>query len=404
MTRSTIAIIGLFLLAGCSGGGGEESAPATQATAQPPPPDMLVATSDGLWRGKTNGQGELIFARSNFHQAVFGMSEGRVVYHRVKGPTGGYPPDDYDIWTVNTDGTGDRVLVNTNDLERGLALHGPWLVYIKLGQSVDQQTWSLRLDTGAQHFLYDGLRVFSQLYGADRVLFQDDLEISSNALTGGSSVTHARVPDSDTNMSGYGMVVGNHLIFREEARSGFPLLTVPLAGGTPTPLESDPGYQYVGGTLGTRVIYHRCANSNCDVVSVEADGTGKVVLASHPANEAVQGVTTSQVIIRRNLSGNDQLIAVPVAGGPERFLTTMTDSEFVEFIVGDLIIVRRPTGVWSIDLNGTYKKLGSSPGDFGFAAVGNAVCYNAPTILYCAPLDGSGEVRITGNGKVVGML
>jgi len=404
MTRNIIALVGLALLAGCSGGGGEEPAPATQATPQPPPPDMLVATSDGLWRGKTNGQGELIFARSNFHQAVFEVSEGRVVYHRVKGPTGGFPPDDYDIWTVNTDGTGDRVLVNTNDLERGLALHGPWLVYFKLGQNVTAQTWSLRLDTGAQHFLYEGNGLFQQVYGADRVLFKEDLEIFSNALTGGSSVTHARVPDNDTYMSGNSMVVGNHLIFREEARSGFPLLTVPLAGGTPTPLESDPGYQYVGGTLGTRVIYHRCANSNCDVVSVEADGTGKVVLASHPANEAVQGVTTTQVIIRRNLNGRDQLIAVPVTGGPETPLMIMTNSEFVDRIVGDLIILRRPTGTWTLDLSGNLKQIGKIAGLDTFQVVGDRICSDLGQV-WCMPLDGSGpEVKVATEGKVVGVL
>ena len=141
------------------------------------------------------------------------------------------------------------------------------------------------------------------------------------------------------------------------------------------------------------------------MVSIDADGTDRVVLASHPANEAVQGVTTDQVIIRRNLSGNDHLIAVPVAGGTERLLLTMTDSEFVDLIVGDLLIVRRPSGTWSLDLNGRLTKLGTVVGDSGFVAVGDAVCVTKVTAVWCMPLDGSGpQVKIADEGKVVGVL
>ena len=107
-------------------------------------------------------------------------------------------------------------------------------------------------------------------------------------------------------------VVDHHLIFMQEFGAGgakFRILTVPLAGGAPAPLESDEFNSYVVASLGTRVLYHRCVPAGlCDVVSIEADGSSPVVLASHPANEAVQGVTTSQVIIRRNLAGNDHLV------------------------------------------------------------------------------------------------
>ena len=160
-----------------------------------------------------------------------------------------------------------------------------------------------------------------------------------------------------------------------------------------------------------RVVYHRCpfvsgqASSSCDVASVNIDASAPVALTSDPANEAVQGMVGSQVIIRRNLSGNDQLIAVSVTGGPEKLLMTMTDSEFVQLVVGDLLIVRRPTGTWSLDLNGTLTKLGSVVGDSGFIAVGDAVCVTKVTAVWCMPLDGAGpQVKIADEGRVVGVL
>ncbi len=98
-------------------------------------------------------------------------------------------------------------------------------------------------------------------------------------------------------------------------------------------------------------------------------------------------------------------MAVPVAGGPEKLLMSMTDNEFVDLIVGDLIIVRRPSGTWSLDLNGTLTKLGTVVGDSGFIAVGNSVCMTKVTAVWCMPLDGAGpQVKIADEGKVVGVL
>ena len=407
MNRPSLVLIGLALLAGCSGGGGDSATP-TSAPASSAQPDMLVATSDGLWRGQANGQGGVVFARPNFNQQLLSFSGSHVFYPRLKGNNTGSFLDDTDIWTVKTDGTGDRAAVDTTAPEHLRGSAGPWMVYIKLlfdAGNIDQQLWSLH-ETGAQHLLLEeNMGVTVQVYSTDRVLFMTDRVISSNTLTGTDHVIHAEIPhtDRDTFMAGM-RVVGSHLIFIQEHGGGFRILTVPLAGGTPSPVESDQFNSYVVGTLGTRVIYHRCAPPElCDVVSIEADGTNPVVLTSHPANEAVQGVTTTQVIIRRNLAGNDQLLAVPVAGGAERLLMTMTDSEFVETIVGDVIVVRRPSGTWTLNLSGTLKQLDSIAGLRGFVAVGNAICSTDP--VWCMPLDGSATaVKIANDGNVVGVL
>lgn len=408
MTRKIIALIGLALLAGCSGGG---DSPAPNSSSSPAQPDFLVATSQGLWRGLPNGQGGIVFAQSNFIQQDLSFSGSHVFYERLKGPNTGTPLDDTDIWTVKPDGTGHRAAVNTTDPEKLFSSAGPWMVYMKIlirNGLFDQEFWSLH-ENGTQHLvLEENMAVTVQVYSTDRVLFMTDRIISSNTLTGTDHVIHAEIPltDGDTFMAGM-RVVGNHLIFLQEHGSGgavFRILTVPLAGGNPAPLESDQFNSYVVGTIGTRVVYHRCAPAVCDVTSIEADGTNRVVLASHPANEAVQGVTTSQVIIRRNLAGNDHLLAVPVAGGPERFLMTMTDNEFVETMVGDTIIIRRPTGTWTLDLNGNLKQIGTKPGLDFFRVVGDSICSDFGEI-WCLPIDGSrAEVRIDRNGKFLGVL
>lgn len=417
MTRKIIALIGLALLVGCSGGGGGGDSSTTSSAPSPPPstptaqPDMLTATNQGLLRGKANGQGQqLVFSRPNLHEQFnLLVSDGNVVYTRTK------PQFDDDIWTVRTDGTGDRALLDTPDGESPVAFVGPWVVF----QNGFEKR-SIRLDTRAQFLLHGGPYSRFTPWNADRLILNTEQELLSLTFSGTDPITHARLSEDDFGQDivlANPLIVGDALLYRHDRLNGgdpflFSIYAVPLAGGTPVQFESPQEYTYVAGFIDSRVVYHRCVLDAlagivgpCDVVSAQNNGTGKVVLASHPANEAVQGVTTDQVIIRRNLSGNDQLLAVPVVGGAERLLMTMTDNEFVDLIVGDLIIVRRPSGTWSLDLNGKLTKLGTVAGDSGFIAVGNAVCLNKGTAVWCMPLDGTGEaVKIADTGTVVGVL
>lgn len=412
MTRNIITLIGLALLVGCSGGGGDEapsSSPSTNNPTPSSPTEFLVATPTGLWRGQANGQGSVIFAQPNFQQQrTLSVNDGRVVYSRTK------PTDDQDIWSVNTDGTGNRALVNTQHDENMRTVRGPWMVYSKYMQPGGQEElWSLHIDTGAQVLLYDEqFAIDAQLYRADRVMFMTDYQIFSETVTGTGRIDYVNAMDGGITTV-YGWILESALIYGREDISGLrdgrfsQLFAVPLAGGNPVPLDSDQVYARFMASIGNRVIYHRClprGANPCDVIGIDTDGTNPVVLADHPANEAVQGVTTSQVIIRRNLSGNDQLVAVPVAGGPEKPLMTMTDNEFVDTIAGDTIIVRRPTGTWTLDLNGNLKQIGTKPGLDFFRVVGDSICSDLGEI-WCLPIDGSrAEVRIDRNGKFVGLL
>ena len=415
MTRKLIALIGLALLVGCSGGGDSSST----TSPSPPPasplaqPDMLTLTPAGLLRGKASGQGQhLVFAHANLQRETVLVSEGHVVYSRTQGPTS---PD---IWNVRADGTEDHALVNTQADEHLRAFNGLWIIYTKLifhpQGTVTEEQWNLRRDTGAQFLLVDGSSpVHMQFYGADRILFTEDHQIFSETLTGTGRIPHTDYMGSDF-MLGNARIVDNALIYYRDDISGqqvgspVRLFSVPLAGGNPLALDSDQFYIGNAPSIGNRVVYPRCtwpSGTLCDVASIRADGTDRVVLASHPANEAVQGVTTNHVIIRRNLNGNDHLSAVPVNGGVEKLLMTMTDSEFVETIVGDVVIVRRPSGTWTLDLNGALKQLGTVALDFNVTAVGNAVCGNTRNAVWCMPLDGSGpQVKIADNGRVVGVL
>lgn len=411
MTRLTLIMGAVLVLAGCSGGGGGGDSSTTSSAPSPPPstptaqPDMLTATNQGLLRGKASGQGQhLIFSQPNMHQQFNLMvNGGNVVYARTKSEFDG------DIWTVRTDGTGDRPLANTQDDENARALKSPWMLYAKQ----HQQFWSINLDTGAQFLIHDdeGLGTDAFFYGTDRVMMNMDHELFSNTVTGGNRFSYISTSDGDTYF--YVMhITDTALIYRRDnsgpgTLSALQLFAVPLAGGNHVQLDAGKFYTSFAAAIGHRMVYSERPQgaTPSDIGSINADGTGRVVLASHPANEAVQGVTTDQVIIRRNLSGNDQLIAVPVVGGAERLLMTMTDSEFVDLIVGDLIIVRRPSGTWSLDLNGTLTKLGTVAGDAGFIAVGNAVCLNKGTAVWCMPLDGTGQaVKIADVGKVEGAL
>jgi hypothetical protein len=383
---------------------------------------MLTATNQGLLRGKANGQGQqLIFARANLHQQFnLLVSDGNVFYTRTK------PQFDDDIWTVRTDGTGDHALINTNDDENIQDVRGPWLIYSKgiltpvtgVGGNFEQEVWSQRLDNGARHLLYEEEWALQALfYKADRVMFVTEYEVFDNTVTGTGTTYYASSLNGDHTGAIRGMRITDRAVIygywdqlEDVDRHFSRLFATRLDGGTTVRLDTDESYTNLAATIGNRVVYHHCPSptsptSGCDVVSIEDDGTDRVVLASHPANEVVQGVTTNQVIIRRNLAGNDQLVAGPVAGGPEKLLMSMTDNEFVDLIVGDLIIVRRPSGTWSLDLNGTLAKLGTVVGDSGFIAVGNSVCMTKVTAVWCMPLDGAGpQVMIANNGKVVGVL
>ena len=315
-----------------------------------------------------------------------------------------------------TDGTGDRALVNTQHSEHLRAMQGLWVLYVKdirIGTESKLEVWSHNLKTGAQHLHDDsGRTIFMAPYETDRVMFNTEYHLFSDTVTGSDRIDYANVDAGEHSIINRIIITPNAAIYSHEylqpEKVWSRFLGVPLAGGAATLLSNDSHfYSSIGASIGNRVAYHSCPTSYqpCDIASIDADGTDRVVLASHPANEVVQGVTTDQVIIRRNLSGNDQLIAVPIAGGPETLLMTMADSEFVDLIVGELLIVRRPSGTWSLDLNSTLTKLGTVVGDSGFIAVGDAVCLNKGTAVWCMPLNGQGQaVKIADTGRVIGAL
>ncbi|TKB88568.1 MAG: hypothetical protein E8D41_16385 [Nitrospira sp.] len=398
MTRTITALIGFVLLAGCSGGGGDSSTP-TSAPVPLAQPDMLTATPQGILRGKANGQGqqEILQAPNLLGSNLF-VDQGNIVYSRTSNAG--------DIWTVRTDGTGDHALLNSPNLEFFYNASWPWVIFEDDGVG----TKSLNAETQAQFPIGWGGIPFRVRFKDARVIFSDDGYIYSETFTGTDRIVYVAPDQPEQNITS--AIVEDRLVYRRLLFSpSSNLFSVPILGGTTLPLDSGQSYVSFGESLGARVVYARCPfvsglrTGPCDVVSVNSDGSAPVVLASDPANEAVQGVTTNQVIIRRNLAGNDQLVAVPVAGGPEKLLMSMTDNEFVDLIVGDLIIVRRPSGTWSLDLNGTLTKLGTVVGDSGFIAVGNSVCVTKVTAVWCMPLDGSGpQVKIANNGKVVGVL
>lgn len=379
---------------------------------------MLTATSHGLLRGKASGQGQqLIFARQNLHQEDVFISGTQVYYPRHAPPVlFDYP--NRDIWSVRTDGTGDHAVLNTGSDEFVRDANGSIAVYEQNTYGLPDGTnptsfWSLR--DGASHTLLPTER-FTQyrFLAGDRAMFNTEHRLFSVNLNGTDARTHATVIEPLTLQAA--AAVESTVVFREynSGRGSATLKAVPVSGGNIVSLDDGQSYVAYAGHVGARVVSQRCVIDSselppragpCDVVSVNTDGSAPTVLASHSANEAVQGTVGSQVIIRRNFSGNDQLIAVPVTGGVEQLLMTMTDNEFVQLMTDDRIIVRRPSGTWTIDLNGTLKQIGTVNGESGFIAVGDAFCMNKNTAVWCMPLDGEGQaVKIADTGRVLGAL
>ena len=428
--KRLILIAGLSLLAGCGDGGGGVAPvslqPPPPSVIPPPPPptpvvqpDMLTATPQGLLRGKANGQGQrLVFVRSNLHQPAFSgdvfLANGLVYYPR-EAPSIILDYPNQDIWSVRTDGTADHAVLNTTADEFVLDASGPVAIY-------EQGTYTLaggliRTDYGS---LRDGAPLtvlpiterftrYRFMVGT-KAFFNNEQQIFSTNVDGSGLSTHATVSRPSTLDSSDAF--DNTLIYREyHHRTGRATLHA-VSGGNSTPLTDGQTYVAYAGHAGDRVVYHSCVvidNEDgtfragpCDVVSIDANGSGRALLASQAANEAVQGIVGSQVIIRRNLDGNDQLIAVPVGGGAERLLVTLTDSEFVLVVSREVIFVNRPSGTWTLDLNGTLTQIGTVTGD-GYRMVGNAVCLNSGLAAWCMPLDGSTPaVKIADVGKVIG--
>ena len=383
---------------------------------------MLTATPQGLLRGKASGQGQhLIFAHPNLHREQLFMSQDLVYYPRYNTPPF-VATSDADVWSVGTDGTGDHAILNSRLDEFVVGTNGPFAMvtlftYSEAGlEQVDHGT--LRAGQPLIRFPITIPFMDFQVMTGTQGYFYTPLQIVAANLDGSGVLTLVNMPTPVTTDTQFIapplVVVGSTLLFRENDALGrfASLQSIPVSGGAVTALDDGRHYNVYAAHVGDRVVSQICRvdptsfrAGPCDVDGVNADGSGLAVLASDPANEAVQGIIGTQAIIRRNLSGNDHLIAVPVAGGPERLLMTMTDSEFVQLVTSDLLIVRRPSGTWTLDLNGTLKQIGNVQADSGFIVVGNALCANKGTAVWCMPLDGQGQaVKIADTGKVVGAL
>ena len=376
MNRIAITI-GLLVLAGCGSGGGGEDAlapqPAARSLNQPGTvADILVATDQGLQRGSTNGQGQrLIFAQPDLYFSAAAISHGHVFYLR-----------EGDIWAVRTDGTGNRAVVNTPETEFVATTNGPWLIY---GQYIAQPSGRLltrygsaNIDTGAR-FQFDDTDGTYFIRQNDTRLISTHTEEQVSSIT--NSGTDRLTYDSRTSggpLLATQQIVGSTLIYSRSTDTYSRTFMIPLSGGGATQLDEDQYNTFSAWSIGDRVIYHRSEASasqpQSDVVSIRTNGQGRVVLTTDPANEAVQGTVGNHVIIRRN--STDELIAVPVTGGAERSLMTMGNEDFVQLTSDDVIVVSRPSGVWTVDLNGTLKQIGTVLLRFDFTFAGNAVCGN----------------------------
>jgi hypothetical protein len=428
MLKHLCSLFALLLLAGCSGGGSDEPAstasqPSTGSQA-PPQASLVWLSSSGLFRSQTDGTGRITLDSQPGVTHPVVVSGSSILY--TKEDAGRVR----DVWTVQLNGTGKRVLVNDQDDEILRDVVGSWAIYDRTpGELRLLNLWSVSLDGQQPHLLvaaneqadeqfsafYDGQAAGRAFYFLSCSVLRIDPSCGQlhSILPNGSDRRQHTVDSFIPTRGGH---IGNRLIYNHFTSTdamNHDIRSVPMTGGPSTPLADSPDYEWVSRIVGSRVIYHRCeihppsnVAGQCDVYIVNGDGTGTVALSTHPDNEIVQGVIGSRVIVRRNSGTTDSLYSIPTAGGTETPLLSLDfGQEFVLGIIGDRIILLRNTGIWSVKADGSdLTQLINQRDEFAGAA-GPFACFARGTELWCVPNDGSAQaIQVTNDGEFIAGL
>ena len=430
MKTKLFYLASLVLFTACSGGGSDVSPPTSRGIAGPSPTpqaSLIWLSSSGLFRSQTDGTG-LITLDSNPAMPLPYVASGALIVYN-KGfhlPAG---PPRRDVWVVHINGTGQRVLANNQDDEILRDTIGPWAIYDRTPEELrPNNLWSSSLDgqqtrllveanetAGEQTFpFYHGKAAGRAIYFLGCLLGKVDPACGQlhSILPNG---TERRQLTSDSFNPRLVGTVGTRMIYSQLSENAMvpDILSVPVTGGPSTTLADSQDYEWVGLIVGSSVVYHRCevhppspVVGQCDVYSVNGDGSGTIALSTHPDNERVQGLIGSRVIVRRNSGATDSLYSIPAGGGTETHILTLeAQAEFVIGIVDDRIILLRPSGVWSVQSDGSNLIQLTNQRDEFAGSAGSFACLGRGDALWCVPVDGSAEARqVTDEGTFVAGL
>ncbi len=157
---------------------------------------------------------------------------------------------------------------------------------------------------------------------------------------------------------------------------------IPLAGGTPIPLQTSNNALLIGLAVDATTVYHTedyTVPQDCTVVSVPKGGGTRVILASggswnHPTGLAVSGGT-----VYWGVASPGAILTVPVGGG--------TTSTLVSG-VGPIAVVADATNVYWTDSSGAVMKVaqaGGAPVTLATSANPNAIAVDG-TYVYWSTL------------------
>ncbi|ULA63589.1 MAG: conserved exported protein of unknown function [Nitrospira sp.] len=434
LSTNILALLLPLTLLSCSGGSDATPGEIQQPSVQGPPPSAGLIWRHGntLWRGQTDGSGQILLADEPAEITATVVSGTNVVYETPR-----VPPvfNGNDIWAVKTDGSDRHLVVHdpTHEIQLKDVIE-PWVLYTyELHASAVPSSPSLAsillngdssstlVAATGQGDLLHGPIYARQAGGRALIEFEGNY---FSLLPDGSDLRQLTayppliVPGNDpfTALLGIRGVVADKAIYatvRSPSSSTSPegmpkLFTVPVRGGPTVKLGAGLKLESFGAVVDTRVAYNQCklvalANldivpDQCDVFSVLSDGQGRVALTTTPYINYVQGAVGGQVIIRSSQRGGatDRLFSIPVSGGVETPLLLLSaHDDFVVGFVADRIILRRATGLWSLKADGSgLIQLTSNGFDWFSGSTGSFACFARGAFsqpdLWCVPADGSG--------------
>lgn len=435
-----------LILVSCSGGGSDAPQTLTAPPGPPQPPapaDLIYRTEATLARSHTDGSGLVLLTTEPATIGTVVVSDTTIVYEvpQSQSRTGNIPRD---IWAVQTDGR-DRHLVRRSVVPQWfylLDVIGPWVLHTdRTGPEFSPPPPSIA------SILVNGTapRIISAAVGSGEVWQVPTYErhVGGRAIVGFTGNYFSLLPDgtdlrqltayppvfapfgnvqvSDF-LVGVSGVVEESIIYstvpNPSSLDEYPKLSaVPVLGGPMVKLGEGPDYELLKGVVDNRVVYDRCVLmvlpdfnvtfDQCNVFSVRSDGRGRVALTATSDINYVQGIIGEQVIVRRSQRGGttDHLVSIPVRGGAETPILSLSfTDDFVMAIIENRIILQRPTGLWSVQADGS-ELVQLTTEDHAFEAVhavGPFACLNRGAALWCVPVDGSGPAtKVTDQGTLV---
>lgn len=421
-----VALVGI-VVAGCGGGG--DSAPTSTNTGSggtlppaiiPPPPlavngIVIFGRSEGqnsdLLLTKIDGTSEVALAADPAVKETYSRRVDNRIYYQKSALA---PFSQRDVWTVNTDGTGNAPLVAAAGDELLNAIVGNRAVYeVQSGLGGQRDLWSVLVDGSDPRPVANNPNDDEHYIGVagTRVIYEQRVGAQTDVYSINPDGSGLQPIANTVDEEFVGGIIGTRVIFarRENPTAQADLFSMNADGtGAPIPLGPSPSNEIFSAVVGDRAVFQRCApqGGQCDLYSILLDGTGELLLADGAGNEFFLGTIGTRVFYTTSIGVQTDLWSVDVVAGKPSAIGLATDSRYSEFpeaVVGNRVVFRREVGtqsdLYSIDIAGGPEAAlatGATSESFG-GAIGNIVIFerlsggsfSSPRDLFSRVVDGS---------------